>query len=175
MDSCKRAENDCDLLRAKCVPVGAGKHECVCHAGYETSDGGKSCVTIQECKSSPCMNGGTCVDGACTYAACLFQWSCVCAAGWAGTVCDVNLDECSSYPCAKGGTCVDGVYSYACVCGAGYTGFNCEADINECLSSPCLNGATCTESTSVSSIMADLYKCTCVAGYSGAICETDIN
>jgi hypothetical protein len=40
VDSCKRAENDCDLLRAKCVPVGAGKHECVCHAGYETSNGG---------------------------------------------------------------------------------------------------------------------------------------
>ena len=108
------------------------------------------------------MNGSTCVDGACTYAACQFQFqfSCVCADGWAGTLCDVNLDECASYPCANGGTRVDGVFFCTCVCGAGYTGFNCEADVNECLSSPCMNGATCSDSTKVASIMADLYTCT---------------
>merc|ERR1711998_771955 len=63
VDSCSYAENDCDALRAECVHVGAGAHECVCHKGYETSNGGKTCVTIEECKSSPCMNGGSCVDG----------------------------------------------------------------------------------------------------------------
>jgi len=115
VDPCPSDDNDCDSLRAQCVFVGAGNHECVCHPGYETTDGAKTCTTIQECASSPCMNGSTCVDGPCTYAACLFQWSCVCADGWAGTTCDIDLDECSSYPCANGGTCVDAVFAYSCV------------------------------------------------------------
>jgi len=92
VDAFKTEENDCDILRAQCVHIGAGSHECVCHPGYETSDGGKSCTTTQECSSSPCMNGSTCVDGPCTYAACLFQWSCVCIDGWAGSMCEINLD-----------------------------------------------------------------------------------
>jgi len=47
VDPCPRGENDCDALRAECIHVGAGTHECICHAGYESSDGGKSCTTIQ--------------------------------------------------------------------------------------------------------------------------------
>ena len=154
--------------------MGAGSHECVCHAGYETADGGKTCTTIQECASSPCMNGSTCVDGACTYAACLFQFSCVCADGWAGTLCEVNLDECSSYPCGAGSTCVDWIFSYVCVCGSGYAGYNCVVDVNECASSPCANGGTCAESGSSSLVPSSYYQCTCPAGFTGYDCETDI-
>jgi len=175
VDACKTDVNDCDSLRSACIMVGAGKHECVCHPGYETSNGGKTCTTVQECSSSPCMNGSTCVDGACTYAACIMQWSCVCASGWAGALCDVDLDECSSYPCANAATCVDGVFSYACVCGAGYTGFNCEADIVECLSLPCMNGATCLDSSTTQNIIPNTYTCTCAAGFAGDICGVDID
>jgi len=93
VDPCPKGSNDCDGLRAECIFVGAGKHECVCHPGYKTKDGGKTCTSIEECYSWPCQNGSTCVDGPCTYAACLFQWSCVCVQGWAGTTCEIDLDE----------------------------------------------------------------------------------
>jgi len=84
VDPCSSQEDDCDVLRSQCVHTSAGRHKCVCHPGYDTSDAGKNCVTIQECVSSPCMNGATCNDGPCTYAACKTQWSCTCANGWGG-------------------------------------------------------------------------------------------
>jgi len=80
VDSCGRSENDCDKKRSTCQHVGAGVHECLCHVGYETKNGGKLCTTIQECLSSPCMNGGNCIDGACTDSACAVQWRCECLA-----------------------------------------------------------------------------------------------
>ena len=82
-DTNRSGENNCDAERAECFHVGPRKHECVCHSGYETNNGGLNCTNIEECASSPCMNGSTCTDGACTLAACKAQWACVCASGWA--------------------------------------------------------------------------------------------
>jgi len=59
-DPCTVEENDCDKKFAKCVHIGAGSHECVCHAGYETTESGKTCTNILECASSPCMNSHMC-------------------------------------------------------------------------------------------------------------------
>lgn len=42
---------------------------------------------INECASSPCMNGGTCVDE-------VNQFSCVCAKGWAGATCQSPVPTC---------------------------------------------------------------------------------
>ena len=92
------------------------------------------------------MNGATCVDGACILPACVVEYSCTCADGYAGEHCELDINECSSYPCTWGGTCVDAIHRYSCVCAAGYSGFNCEVDIDECMSSPCLNGASCLHS-----------------------------
>lgn len=42
---------------------------------------------INECASSPCLNGGTCVDE-------VNQFSCVCAKGWSGNTCQSPLPTC---------------------------------------------------------------------------------
>jgi hypothetical protein len=49
-----------------------------------------ACTAIDECESSPCTNGATCVDAVAAY-------TCECAEGWTGTICDevwVVPDEC---------------------------------------------------------------------------------
>ncbi|CAH1782710.1 unnamed protein product [Owenia fusiformis] len=114
---------------------------------------------IDECASSPCLNGGTCVDGVNGY-------TCGCIPGYEGLHCDVDIDECASSPCLNGGTCTDGIDGYACTCIPGYAGLNCDIDIDECASSPCLNGGTCTDGI-------DGYACTCIPGYEGLNCDVD--
>ncbi|CAF99538.1 unnamed protein product, partial [Tetraodon nigroviridis] len=42
---------------------------------------------INECVSSPCLNGGTCVDE-------VNQFSCVCSKGWSGPTCQTPLPTC---------------------------------------------------------------------------------
>lgn len=42
---------------------------------------------INECASSPCLNGGTCVDE-------VSQFSCVCGKGWSGPTCQTPLPTC---------------------------------------------------------------------------------
>jgi len=172
VDPCTKDENDCDTNYAECVHIGVGVHECVCHAGYETTNGGRSCTNIIECSSSPCMNSGTCKDGSCTAAACMVAYTCTCAAGYTGVHCEMDINECASYPCKHGATCVDAVYAFACICNAGYAGYNCDVDIDECNSVPCLNSASCTDSSNAR-VVADHYSCSCAAGFSGVICETD--
>ena len=41
---------------------------------------------------------------------------CLCAAGWAGKQCQIDVDECSSNPCQNGGVCIDAIGSYQCAC-----------------------------------------------------------
>jgi len=62
------------------------------------------------------MNGGTCVDGKCSDAACAVQWNCECLTGFAGDLCSLNIDECASFPCERNSDCVDSVDSYFCIC-----------------------------------------------------------
>jgi len=91
------------------------------------------------------MNGATCTEGKCTDAACLVQYNCGCASGFAGIHCEVDTDECASYPCLNGATCVDMVGTYRCVCPAGYRG-KCEDLIDNIQQiSRNLKSATCEE------------------------------
>ena len=124
VDPCQGSENDCDAKLATCIHVGVLTHECMCHAGYETMDGGRTCSDIMECASSPCANGATCFDET-------QQFRCSCLPGWSGELCGQNVDDCRSYPCANGGTCKDLVSAYKCDCSTQlpFTGANCALPI----------------------------------------------
>jgi hypothetical protein len=49
----------------------------------------------------------------------------MCAQGYGGSDCTVNIDDCSNSPCLNSGTCLDGINSYICFCIVGYTGETC--------------------------------------------------
>ena len=60
----------------------------------------------QECTSSPCLNGGSCVD-------LLNKYACLCLDGFTGRNCEADVDVCSQASfgvslCFNGATCVDG-------------------------------------------------------------------
>ena len=74
---------------------------------------------IDECRSFPCQNGATCVDG-------MNSYQCMCASGWTGLRCTDNVDECASNPCVNGGSCFDLQNMYRCDCTQGWTGPRCE-------------------------------------------------
>eukprot|EP00064_Thunnus_orientalis_P003724 superscaffoldBa00000316_g3735 len=57
-----------------------GSESRVCQESLTWSGQQPTCRDINECASSPCLNGGTCVDE-------VNQFSCVCAKGWAGATC----------------------------------------------------------------------------------------
>ena len=70
---------------------------------------------IDECESSPCRNGGVCLDRTNAFL-------CECLAGHTGTVCESELNECDSSPCLNGGTCEDFVGAFGCRCQPGWRG-----------------------------------------------------
>ena len=89
---------------------------------------GNECeLDFDTCRSSPCLNDATCVDGASEY-------HCSCAAGFVGDECELDiLDQqlalCAQHgPCQNGGHCraeaVSG--SVGCECSGGYSGEHCE-------------------------------------------------
>src|SRR5690554_3477306 len=71
------------------------------------------------CKDHQCQNGATCEpDGDEDY-------TCLCAEGFEGDRCEVDIDECADDPCENGGTCANQVGAYECTCPAQWTGKNC--------------------------------------------------
>ena len=62
IDLCRREEDDCDSSYARCAHIGPALHDCICHAGYESNDGGRSCADINECRSQPCQHGSQCSE-----------------------------------------------------------------------------------------------------------------
>ncbi|XP_038065423.1 uncharacterized protein LOC119735676 isoform X12 [Patiria miniata] len=113
------------------------------------------------CDSDPCQNGATCVKDADAF-------SCTCAAGFTGPLCETDIDECASEPCHNGATCQDGINEVSCTCADGFTGGLCETNIDDCASDPCENGATCADGINE-------VSCTCAKGFTGALCETNID
>jgi len=116
---------------------------------------GNELFYINECKSSPCKNGGTCTtsDG---------SYLCSCQDGWTGNNCNQDINECNSGPCKNGGTCANSDGSYSCSCRVGWTGNNCNQDVNECDTSThnCDSSADCSNSEGS-------FTCSCKAGYTG--------
>uniref|UniRef100_A0A8C6SFC2 Fibulin 7 n=1 Tax=Neogobius melanostomus TaxID=47308 RepID=A0A8C6SFC2_9GOBI len=122
-----------------------GAESRLCQESLVWSGQQPTCRDINECASSPCLNGGTCVDEA-------SQFSCVCAKGWAGVTCQ-NIDECQLFHNGQAGrlcqhACVNTAGGYRCTCPAGYDvtrdGRGCK-DIDECATrlNNCTKDQTC--------------------------------
>jgi len=130
---------------AKDVSVANGEYLCHCRPGWS----GVNCAQdVNECVSTPCMNGATCMDSTTDSKLKENLFNCICAPGWGGKMCHIDLDECASHPCLNAATCVDAVYAFACICRVGFVGFICENDFYECASKPCKNGGQCYDSSS---------------------------
>jgi hypothetical protein len=119
---------------------------------------GTCSVDVNECDSSPCVNGATCLDSSSGSssgtAVPVAEYTCVCGAGFANGACDYAY-----------------IAAYAALCRVPQG--NCNIDVDECSSRPCGNGATCLDSTTNSSLPFHAYQCSCVAGFAGGICEYD--
>ncbi len=67
------------------------------------------------CDSDGCTNGATCED--------IFNdYQCLCALGFNGTDCEININDCVQHRCLHGAACKDGIANYTCTCVPGYTG-----------------------------------------------------
>lgn len=67
-------------------------------------------LMIDQCKSYPCQNGGTCFNMFDTF-------RCECPENWEGPMCNLDVNECARYVgtdlgCQNGATCVNTVGSY---------------------------------------------------------------
>jgi len=116
----------------------------------------------QECASSPCQNGGKCVELRSRY-------GCTCVSGFAGGNCDVVVDTCAMFPCQHGGTCSKSASKpFVCTCAKGWKGTTCGTDKDECISTPCAHNGKCVHGI-------DTYACNCQSGFGGMNCKDTVS
>jgi hypothetical protein len=130
-----------------------------------------SCETnINECKSSPCANNGTCND-------LINGYKCDCTNEYINSHCSTSInDTCFGrlHTCKNNGTCLlKSAHLYVdnpkteCQCQNGYDGKWCENDL--CLKLNCQNNSTCQR------LSNGQAKCLCTTQWSGSECQYDVN
>ncbi|CAF1414538.1 unnamed protein product [Adineta ricciae] len=141
---------------------------CICREGYI----GDYCEIVHNttsidthlyasfCDTSPCLNGGTCVDVG------QMDGYCRCPAQYRGPKCETALRSfgCQPNPCKNGGTCVLLENNQAqCICTPVFRGITC----NQFSYVPC-GDATChgTQGICVAN------KCVCKPGFAGPRCDS---
>ncbi|KAM9017786.1 protein eyes shut homolog [Ara ararauna] len=197
---CKFAENACLVYPnscsdgATCIDMSQlGEQplfQCLCPHNFT----GEFCeVQIDTCGSSPCENGGTCIDYG-------DHFKCSCPIGFEGERCKLDIDAClfSNISCTPGALCVDKSHGFNytclspcignaevcanggscfydeenqrshCACALGWKGQTCLENINDCEVNQCQHGATCEDGVNE-------YRCICPLGYTGTFCELDGN
>ncbi|XP_065093274.1 protein eyes shut [Ochlerotatus camptorhynchus] len=141
----------------ECIEGHGLDFSCQCVEGYE----GKFCdEETNECESSPCQNGGVCIDKFASY-------TCACTMGFTGTNCEEEIMFCESSPCSNQALCLVEENEPTCYCVPDFHGERCEFQYNECLLGPfpkCVNGGTCIDGI-------DEYSCSCPPSFTGTNCE----
>ncbi|GAB0086236.1 Protein eyes shut [Sergentomyia squamirostris] len=139
----------------ECIEGTGLSFSCQCSPGWE----GDLCEKdINECASSPCQNGGVCVDKLAGYA-------CACVTGFTGNDCEETILECNDSPCQNDALCLMEDGQPVCYCVPDFHGEKCENQYDECLLGPgCQNGGTCIDGV-------DDFTCSCPSDLSGSLCE----
>ncbi|XP_078582053.1 cubilin-like isoform X2 [Branchiostoma floridae x Branchiostoma japonicum] len=89
-------------------------------------------LTVDECLSNPCRNGGTCMD--------MYNgFLCSCPEQWQGSTCETDFNECqywqgTSKGCQNGATCTNTPGGFQCTCTAEWGGALCNVRVNDCSS-----------------------------------------
>uniref|UniRef100_A0A8C5HKQ1 Delta-like protein n=1 Tax=Gouania willdenowi TaxID=441366 RepID=A0A8C5HKQ1_GOUWI len=175
----------------RCISLPAGNFSCSCEPGFT----GTYChENINDCASTPCKNGGTCIDG-------INSFQCFCPGGWEGSLCDVgecvalspqnettrgpkykafhfqqskdtwrrsvansSESQCDSSTCSNGGTCYDHGDSFLCSCPSGWGGSTC----NTAKNSSCDSRPCHNGGTCVGG--GEAFTCICKDGWEGPTC-----
>ena len=83
---------------------------------------GATCALDQRaCSSSPCLNGGVCVDNLTDY-----SYTCQCSSYYYGPNCQYTLNVCANETCSSNGICSDVSHSASCKCFYLTSGIKCE-------------------------------------------------
>jgi len=142
---------------------------CVCVTGFW----GSTCEMHDACHSSPCLNGGSCVnssksvvieDGLISSPS-VAGYHCLCTAWYSGRRCEL-AGPCTAADCRNGAICVQlSADEYRCKCVSPcHFGDHCQ-HYNACCSSPCRNAGRCSVEP------GGRYSCRCQAGYRGGDCQ----
>uniref|UniRef100_A0A673LN32 Protein jagged-2 n=1 Tax=Sinocyclocheilus rhinocerous TaxID=307959 RepID=A0A673LN32_9TELE len=142
----------------RCISQSGGNFTCACQPGFT----GTYChENVNDCASSPCQSGGTCIDD-------IDSFRCVCPDGFDGQLCELEVNECSGEPCLNGGMCTDLLNDFYCCCTDNWKGKTCNSRDSQCDSSTCANGGTCYDH-------GDSFRCACPSGWGGSTCNTAMN